>query len=1121
MRFKWSLLFAFLLSRCAPLVCGQNPTADGVVDWTFEDGTLEGWRCKTNTRMSIDRDAERGNVLKGTISYGEFSFGWFTRFCEDMDFTGIWALELDVHADGGGGRLDMQLGRRWPERSIYYRDEVDAVELDFTGWRRVRFLLPNFLGPVGRDRLEDLARIFFVELFVDGRRKTGGTDILFDNVRAVPATAEQRERLLNMRAEAAKLSGPPAADGSNLLPNPGFEQDFAGDGLPDFWTPGDWGLGSEMSYDTELSQEGSRSVAVTCAESAQRGSWQVRVPLTPGSWRFSGWYATEGLTAEPRQGVDARITIVDDKGKTLTAFHAYGGDGADREWRQAETRFEAPRGTSAAVVYLFNYFAKGKVWWDSVVLCADLEARAEAERRRKENEEMLKRAATLIEPARQAVERLAGRRSEGNDWALLHTTLDWALEDVQLALDAGLGTSACTTLKDVLDACERAEELMAAAGKAVHPARQGPDLDANPYYANLNPQAAKLAAQTATYKKGEDGYLQVENAWTFRTLGEQCAVMAWALLHPRSELYHDPRLLKRLLVHFQAITQNHENGDFNPRREAVYGRDMNINRFCIAPMMDAYLMLEAEYPWVILPSKREEWREQLRVLVEYQYETYGPREPLDPERPRYYPNMDVHHLLIMEWAYRIFGAEKYARDRDTILEWLDAALYPMGAWTYHWPQNECYVYHQLNVTFIARYYDVTGDARALELLRRSMPYYPSVHDAEGMTESYTDCSWKHYWTGASPAGADLIAGMFNDPGNKRAALDAARNGYGSGVGAVYTGPWWKDMKPAERRDDLIFFDENVQGPRGWSGAFSFAGTARVTNPGEIGKDTFVGCMISDRNRKGSPLDAALQIATIEYRLKPEGPHWHNARYCSGHERFSVIVTPEFATLCVRYRLTRPAWGHGSSDEPWEGVQQWFMSHDRLLGLLTIRALEDHECVGIWGRLRFGLGSEIETGENGMFKYGSLIAKLHEHSFAHVETAPSETFFLDKPEKYRSRELLLKDAQAVSGAKLPYRYKKGDSFHFMAEVLPYWSELATDVSRIPAGTVMGFAFGSSGKSYQLLHNQGDEEAQYIGTASGASAKAYRSPGEVTPLPLAGGAFEIRIPAQSHVLVEVAP
>ena len=336
-------------------------------------------------------------------------------------------------------------------------------------------------------------------------------------------------------------------------------------------------------------------------------------------------------------------------------------------------------------------------------------------------------------------------------------------------------------------------------------------------------------------------------------------------------------------------------------------------------------------------------------------------------------------------------------------------------------------------------------------------------------------------------------------------------GYGGGLSAAYVAPWWKDIPPAEHKDNILLYDENVQGPRGRFGKFSFAGTTRTTPPGEIGKDTFVGCMISDRNAKGLPLDAALQVATVEFRLKADGKHWDSARYCSGHEWPSLIVAPDFASLCVRYRITRPAWGHGSSDTPWEGMQQWFLCKDRLLGMLTIRAVQDNTCAGVWGRLRFGMLREIEAGESGVFRYGGLLAKIHAHDFAGIETAKSETLFLDPPEQFRSREILLKDEPSASRQQPPFSYKAGQQHYFIAEVLPRSSDAAKDVTAIREGSVLGFSSSQNGKRYVVLHNESETPAMYPLKLASGTAEVFAPAGDRKQLSVAAGVLSLTIPA----------
>ncbi len=706
--------------------------------------------------------------------------------------------------------------------------------------------------------------------------------------------------------------------------------------------------------------------------------------------------------------------------------------------------------------------------------------------------------------------------------------LQWALQDAELAIEAGLGREAHATLSDVLDYCERAEEILAQV--ELRPA--DPTRDGNPYVAQLNDEMEGRAQETRLYPKGFEGYLELES---FRGGGTNAQVLAWGLLDPRSDLQHDPRLLQRVFTHLQAMTDHQLGGSITPHRAS---RDWNIDRFELTPTLETLLQINEHRQWTVLPSKRTAWRDAMREMVQYQYDTYGFRwyEHSPPERPHLYPNMDVHYLLLMELAYHIYGDQRYAVERDRFVALMDEGLLPMGAWTYTRMQNEVYVYHYYNTLLLARYYELSGDERARDILHRSRPYYPLVHTPGGFVEHSTDVSWKHNWHPAMASGAETKAGMFNCDENKRAALNARR--HETGLIAVRAVSWWKDIEPAPVRDNWLIYDSNTMGPRGQFGSFSFAGTSRVTPGGGIGRDTFVGCMISDPD--GDPLDAALQIATIEYRLRPDGPHWQNARYHSGSERHSVMVADEFASQAVRYRITRPAWGGSPNPEmPWEGLQQWYLSRNRLVGMLTIRPLEDTEAAGVQGRMNFGRDREFEVGADDMFRYGGLIARIHDSNLAGIETAETEE---DPGLSPRSRELRLMDERMMSGEEPPWEYGKGEENFYVVEVLPYWSELAATVEPIREGSVRGFLLEEEDRHVMLLHNEETEDTVYRGPAAGASVTVYSPPTdydgprsqfeilngefawppeEIREAPaevaVRDGEFEVTIPAESHVLV----
>ena len=285
--------------------------------------------------------------------------------------------------------------------------------------------------------------------------------------------------------------------------------------------------------------------------------------------------------------------------------------------------------------------------------------------------------------------------------------------------------------------------------------------EADPYYAKENPyfqsivQAAKsMSRKETSYAKGRKGYLAVPNAWSFSAYGNNAFDMAWSMLTPQSPLRHHPILLSNALSLLDTIAHQHTNGDFNIDRTAVYGRDGNINRFCLAPVLDAWWHLREAYPDLLPPAKQAELENGLKRLADHQLTDYGLARLKRESHVKFpaYPNMDVHHILIMEFAHRLWGNPQYAKERDAFVKILDSAVYPMGAFTYINTQNECFTYHHLDVVYSARFWKLTGNPTTLAMLRRTTAYYPYNVEPAGMPEYYSDACWKHYWGGGGPSG---------------------------------------------------------------------------------------------------------------------------------------------------------------------------------------------------------------------------------------------------------------------------------------------------------------------------------------------------------------------------------
>lgn len=754
---------------------------------------------------------------------------------------------------------------------------------------------------------------------------------------------------------------------------------------------------------------------------------------------------------------------------------------------------------------------------------AEIKAAEELLRRR---EEILARSAARLAAARQGIAAIAGKldaeekRGEFTAVARVYlAALEWCADDVARTL-AAEEFEIVARAPGLLESLER--RIGQPQGILDRVAAKAPEeadtLDSarNPYFAKLVQEATGLSRRERTWAKGRAGYASIPDAWTFASLGTSVYRAAWTMTRPRSPLRHNPMLLRSALSLVDTIAHQHAEGDFNIDRTAVHGRDPNINRFCLAPTLNGWWELGQAYPELLPAPWREELENGLRRLADYQVEDYGtPRlERAAHEKHPAYPNMDVHYILIMELAQRIWLDPRYAAERDRFVKILDGATYPGGAWAYINTQNECFVYHQLNVVLSARHWQLSGNPTTLAMLRRTIPFYPYNVEPAGMPEYYTDACWKHYWGGGTSAGPDVIAGLFDDALNKQVADTAiaiwgAVGGYSGAIAAEF----WKPIAPRPLPTGYTMFDANIQGPRGRYGPWSFGANGRDYGVGYQGKDTFVGAMLTDAARRPMPLDSALQIVTAEVRLSREGNHWAQGRCCSARERLTTAMGPDFGSLAVRYTVSKPNWKHVEDDLlPWDGMQQWYLSRERLVGLVALEATADETRAGVWGRIRLGLAREIAAAGANTWNYGRMRVTVHEHDYARIETRPSETFYLDKPESYRSTEITLLDPRsAAAGAASSVRYPKGTRYGFLVEIRPESSAPAGQVRRIDQSGIVGFHFQEGSRRVMVVHNTTDRPAAIDLPAEFASAALYD---RAEPKPRAEAGTRLELKAHAH-------
>ena len=776
-----------------------------------------------------------------------------------------------------------------------------------------------------------------------------------------------------------------------------------------------------------------------------------------------------------------------------------------RGWREVTVeldQFATPAGglrdqDLAHVVFLqFMISAKGKEPLDLGV--ADIrffghtpQELAAMEKQRQERQRIVAEVTAGLVSIRQDLARLhqqidaQAKQGKFVDVARVYAAaLAWSADDIQRCLEAEefeIVRQARSLLDSLKERLADPQQVLKHVQVQVPPEDDPYRVGENPYFGSVIKVAQSMARkEAAATPKGRRGYLAVPNAWSFAGFGNRLFDKVWSMTTPQSPLRHHPVLLANTLSQLDTIAHQHTDGDFNIDRTAIYGRDPNINRFCLAPTLDAWWRLRQEYPDLLPAAKQAELEAGLKQLADYQLTDYGLARLERQSHVKFpaYPNMDVHHILIMEFADRLWGDPQYAKERAAFVKLLDSAVYPMGGFAYINTQNECFVYHHLNVVYSARFWKLTGTPATLAMLKRTIPFYPYNVEPAGMPEYYTDACWKHYWGGGGAAGPDVIAGLFDDRENKRVAdVCGAIWGYGHGYMSAIAAEFWEPLASAPLPDGYTIHDTNIDGPRGRYGTWSFAGNGRDYGVGYQGKDTFVGAMLTDPPRRPLPLDSALQVVTSEVRLNHTDNHWTGGRCCSALERLTTTLGPDFGSLAVRYTVSKPNWHHKNDDLiPWDGIQTWYLSRTRLVGLVALEATADETRAAVHGRIRLGLSRTIEPAGPQAWKYGRLRVKVHDHSYAQVTTKPSETFYLDKPEKYRSTEITLLDPLSVrAGQKGNVTFPRGTRYWFLVEVYPDSSPAAVEVKRLQDDPVVGFCLRESERWVGILHNPTDSAA----------------------------------------------
>ena len=708
------------------------------------------------------------------------------------------------------------------------------------------------------------------------------------------------------------------------------------------------------------------------------------------------------------------------------------------------------------------------------------------------------------------------------DQKLKKATLQWALEDAKAAEDAGFKDRAALTLADVRTLLPKTIGLaLKAPGNLFPPI---PQFKSNPIAQSAVKTLNGLVASDKRYVKGPAGDIvnDPKDGWVAIKIAYEAENLALALCHPQSPYAGDPAVIAPMFRRFENAYEfmTPDNG----KRLADFGPSPALAQM--------YLLLNAVYPDLILPSRKVAWEKALRLTSD---RILGIREEifLAGKPGTAYVNADVKYITALAYAGLIFNEPRYTQAAEAGVRLEETAQYADGAFAYIYWQNECMTYHPIAVSEMARLWQVTGNPVARRMVERGVNYYPLSVEPAGMAEFATAPSWKHNWgAGKSSTDAYAITALTGSPLSMM--IQKTYPAPGNLLAASF---YRDDVKPAAMPDNYVVFDRNIEGPRGRFGAFSFCGSTRDFKDDRRGKSSYASCMVmvpaGNGKSQGLPLSAGLDAAGTEIKVKVDERAGRGMYLSlSQNERNATTVTRDFAALTTVHQLS----SYGSAVADWRQQQTWLFTPGRVVGLVSAESMKDQSAFGMAGVLQFMTGKadqKFQKIDANSVKFGMATIRIHQHDYAGMEMEYPPSTRLTKLGK-----LVISDRAAGSaGGGNAVSYAKGAKHYYLAEIYPDWAKPAESVKTLSLdGGLVGFEVVEGGKRYRVVFNP--TEAQQVYQAAGGgmdagvqlhrSGEQYRPAwigkdgkeefvGGSEPITVVNNAIKITIPAGAHIVL----
>lgn len=467
-------------------------------------------------------------------------------------------------------------------------------------------------------------------------------------------------------------------------------------------------------------------------------------------------------------------------------------------------------------------------------------------------------------------------------------------------------------------------------------------------------------------------------------------IMADAYHRSNSSFYNNTTIRDRAISVFDYVISREAGTTGSWFREI--GGDPNSDRFTLALMAEAYMLLQDD----VDATKRTSWLQFLRKAAQYQMDTYSIDTALNPGD---YPNQDANYVLLLGLIGTVDNNFTFLNEADRMLDLMQDDLYRNGGFSYILDTNPSYNYQHFTLSFLGRYYEITGNSDVLTLLQNAIDYYPATTQLNGFTECASSPELKQYWLAREmPGGADTIAFFSGDGKNKMVAniiKEKLTNLYKDGWAwtnetyLLYTGKgmYSSAVTPVRLGESGLVKDPDISGFRGRWGNFTATLTntkvsntlasATLFNGSDVfnGVDSSIGWVYfesKDGDADGDmPRDWAYILPPNDTSLGDTAGQTTIVKQSVYESNIGVQFTQYIPTYYYGWKYA------GGKEGDWKVKQTWILFKNRLIGMFSMKALTANSN-GMFARSRLVFGPatgktlSTEIAGNDMYgNYGGL------------------------------------------------------------------------------------------------------------------------------------------------------